>query len=136
MLFVGGAYAFLRWRGRALEARWLHWLSVAMTPAGFVAIIAGWFTTEIGRQPWMVQGLVRTADGVTPSLTAGGALTSLVTFMVTYALIFTAGTYYILRLLQLGPQPHRGETTKNARQDTGRPKRPLSATDEAIEPAE
>ncbi|EWY38036.1 cytochrome D ubiquinol oxidase subunit I [Skermanella stibiiresistens SB22] len=136
MLFVGAAYAFLRWRGRAFETRWLHWLSVAMTPAGFVAIIAGWFTTEIGRQPWMVQGLVRTADGVTPSLTAGGALTSLVTFMVTYALIFTAGTYYILRLLQLGPQPHRGETTKNARLDTGRPKRPLSATDEAIEPAE
>ncbi|WP_158044114.1 cytochrome ubiquinol oxidase subunit I [Skermanella pratensis] len=136
MLFVAVGFVFLSWRRRLYDSPWFHWICVAMTPAGFVAILAGWFTTEIGRQPWMVQGLLRTADGVTPSLTAGAALTSLGLFLVTYALIFTAGTYYILRLLQLGPQPHHSETTHQARQEAGRPKRPMSVPDERIEPAE
>jgi cytochrome d ubiquinol oxidase subunit I len=133
---VGLGFVFLTWRRQLFEARWFQWITVAMTPAGFVAILAGWFTTEIGRQPWMVQGLVRTADGVTPSLTTAGALTSLAAFLVTYALIFTAGTYYILRLLQIGPKPSYEEIAPDARAEAGRPKRPMSLPDERIEPAE
>jgi len=84
----------------------------------------------------MVQGLVRTADGVTPSLTTAGALTSLGAFLLTYAIIFTAGTYYILRLLQIGPRPSYEVIEPAARMEAGRPKRPMSLPDERIEPAE
>jgi cytochrome bd ubiquinol oxidase subunit I len=136
MLFVGLGFVFLTWRKQLFEARWFQWITVATTPIGFVAIIAGWFTTEIGRQPWMVQGLVRTADGVTPSLTTAGALTSLGAFLLTYAIIFTAGTYYILRLLQIGPRPSWEDLEPHAQAEAGRPKRPLSLPDERIEPAE
>jgi cytochrome d ubiquinol oxidase subunit I len=136
MLFVGLGFVFLTWRRQLFEASWFHWITVATTPIGFVAIIAGWFTTEIGRQPWLVQGLVRTADGVTPSLTTAGALTSLGAFLLTYAIIFTAGTYYILRLLQIGPKPSYKDIEPQAQAEVGRPKRPMSLPDERIEPAE
>jgi cytochrome d ubiquinol oxidase subunit I len=73
---------------------------------------------------------------VTPALTGGAALTSLITFIVVYALIFTAGTYYILRLLKLGPEHTQREDAPAARAEAGRPMRPLSLPDERIEPAE
>ena len=109
---------------------------MALTPVGFVALLAGWFTTESGRQPYTVYGLLRTADSVTPALTGGAAMTSLVTFIVVYAMIFTAGTYYIVRLLKLGPVHSPHEDAPQAKSEAGRPKRPLSLPDERIEPAE
>jgi cytochrome d ubiquinol oxidase subunit I len=83
-----------------------------------------------------VYGLLRTADSVTPALTGGAAMTSLVTFIVVYAMIFTAGTYYIVRLLKLGPVHSPHEDAPQAKSEAGRPKRPLSLPDERIEPAE
>ncbi|HSK41759.1 MAG TPA: cytochrome ubiquinol oxidase subunit I [Arenibaculum sp.] len=133
MLLVAVIHVVLRLRGRLFDAVWFHRLLIACTPIGFIAIIAGWFTTEMGRQPWVVYGLLRTADAVTPALTGGAALTSLVTFLVVYAMIFTAGTYYIIRLLQLGPKPPSAYLEPLAEQETGRPMRPMSKPAEALE---
>jgi cytochrome d ubiquinol oxidase subunit I len=136
MLGVGLASLVLRVRGGLYDNLVFLRICVVLTPAGFVALLAGWFTTETGRQPWTVYGLLSTADSVTPALTGGAALTSLVTFIVVYALIFTAGTYYILRLLKLGPDHTRHEDAPAARAEAGRPMRPMSLPDESIEPAE
>ncbi len=91
-------------------------------PAGYVAVTAGWITTEAGRQPWVVYGHLRTADAVTPTLTGGDVVVSLVCYVVVYAVIFGAGIYYLVRLVQRGlpdtlPEPHLN----------ARPARPLSA---------
>src|SRR5690606_27829275 len=66
MIVLGLASLWLRWRGRLYETRWFLRFAMAMGPAGFVAVIAGWVTTEVGRQPWLVHELMRTADGVSP----------------------------------------------------------------------
>jgi cytochrome d ubiquinol oxidase subunit I len=72
-------------------------------PSGFVAVIAGWFTAEIGRQPWVVYGLVRTTDTVRPSLTGGEVLFSLLAYIAVYSVIYAFGFYYVYRLLHGGP---------------------------------
>ena len=92
-----------------------------MLPIGFVAVLAGWVTTEAGRQPWVVYGLMRTADAVTPSLTGGAGATSLAAFVIVYALIFPAGVYYMVRLVQRGPQPSEdgGEPSMARRRAAG-----------------
>ena len=90
-------------------------------PLGFIATLTGWFTAEVGRQPWTVYGQLRTADAMTPFLTTPQVATSLTVFAVVYALIFIAGTIYIYRLLKAGvfPAPdHSGAKTN--------PKRPFS----------
>ena len=91
-------------------------------PAGYVAVTAGWFTTEVGRQPWAVYGYLRTADAVTPSLTGTDVAISLFVYVIVYAIIFGAGLYYLVRLVQRGmpdelPEPRADQ----------RPARPLSA---------
>jgi cytochrome bd ubiquinol oxidase subunit I len=136
MLTVGVISLALRWRGRLYETRWFQWLCVGCFPIGFVAILCGWFTTEIGRQPWVVYGLVRTADAVTPALTGAAALTSLTAFVVVYGLIYTAGTYYLIRLLSIGPKAPEDEVSPQAEQEAKRPKRPMSLPGERLEPAE
>jgi cytochrome d ubiquinol oxidase subunit I len=89
--------------------RWkpLHLFALVMGPAGFVAVIAGWVTTEVGRQPWTVYGLLRTADSVSPIGTPG-VTGSLIAFVIVYFAAFSAGTWYILRLM--ANPPHPGET--------------------------
>ncbi|WP_029011145.1 cytochrome ubiquinol oxidase subunit I [Azospirillum halopraeferens] len=136
MLAVAVIHVILRLRGRLYTAEWFHRLLVACVPTGFIAILAGWFTTEIGRQPWVVYGLVRTADAVTPSLTTTAVLISLTAFVVVYAIIYGAGTYYLLRLLRIGPAVTDDATAPMARQEAHRPKRPLSLPDQSIDPAE
>jgi Cytochrome bd-type quinol oxidase, subunit 1 len=136
MLLVALTHLVLRIMGRLYTPNWFHRVLVACMPIGFVAILAGWFTTEIGRQPWVVYGLVRTADGVTPALSGGAVLFSLVTFMVVYALIYGFGTYYLIRLLKIGPSAPVEEEHPQAMQEAHRPKRPLSLPGESIEPAE
>ena len=84
----------------------LHRFAIAMGPAGFVAVIAGWVTTEVGRQPYTVHGLLRTADSVSP-LQAPAVAISLLAFIVVYFIVFGAGVLYILRLMSHAP--HRGE---------------------------
>jgi cytochrome d ubiquinol oxidase subunit I len=115
----GGSVLYLR--GTLEEARWLLRAIFCSFPLGFVATLTGWFTAEVGRQPWTIYGQVRTADAMTPSLTTPQVATSLVVFAAVYALIFIAGTIYIYRLLAAGVFPtldHAGAKTN--------PKRPFS----------
>ena len=95
-----------RVRHRLYDWKLLHLLALAMGPAGFVAVIAGWVTTEVGRQPYTVHGLLRTVDSVSP-LQAPAVATSLLAFIVVYFIVFGAGIFYILRLMS--QPPHRGE---------------------------
>ncbi|MHB2169809.1 cytochrome ubiquinol oxidase subunit I [Alsobacter sp. R-9] len=97
---------WLRWRGRLYEAPWLHRSALAMGPSGIVAVLAGWITTEVGRQPWTVYGHLRTADAASP-IAAQAVAASLVAFIVVYFAVFGAGTFYILRLMNKGVE--RGE---------------------------
>ncbi|MPZ57304.1 MAG: cytochrome ubiquinol oxidase subunit I [Rhizobiales bacterium] len=93
--------AWLWWRGRLFETRWfLHVLAHSWW-TGFVAVLAGWIVTESGRQPWIVYGLMRTADATSPVL-GGAVLATLVLFVLVYGAIFSAGIYYINRLLSAG----------------------------------
>lgn len=106
MLALGLASLWLRWRGQLFSARWLHRSALLMGPAGFVAVLAGWITTETGRQPFTVFGLLRTADSVSP-LAAPAVGSSLIAFIIVYFAVFIAGTVYILRLM--AEPPHHGE---------------------------
>ncbi|PYF01400.1 cytochrome bd-I ubiquinol oxidase subunit 1 apoprotein [Rhodopseudomonas faecalis] len=106
MLALGLASLWLRWRGQLFSARWLHRSAILMGPAGFVAVLAGWITTETGRQPFTVFGLLRTADSVSP-LAAPAVGSSLIAFIIVYFAVFIAGTVYILRLM--AEPPHHGE---------------------------
>jgi cytochrome d ubiquinol oxidase subunit I len=76
---------------------------MALTPAGFIAVLAGWFVTEVGRQPWVVQGILRTDAAVSPVLGSSVAV-SLTAFVIVYGFVFGAGTYYILKLIAKGPE--------------------------------
>lgn len=106
MLGLGLSGLWLRWRGRLFESRPLHRFAMAMGPAGFVAVLAGWVTTETGRQPFTVFGLLRTTESVSP-LAAPAVASSLIAFIVVYFAVFIAGTVYILRLM--AHPPHHGE---------------------------
>lgn len=103
MLMIAWGGLLLGRRGWDRAPRWFLWGTFLSFPAGFVAVLTGWFTAEVGRQPWVVFGLLKTADAVTPSLDTSAAITSLVAFVSVYALIFSAGTLYIYRLLKQGP---------------------------------
>ncbi|MFN4088274.1 MAG: cytochrome ubiquinol oxidase subunit I [Alphaproteobacteria bacterium] len=92
-----------RWRGGLYESRGLLRAAVFMGPMGFVAVIAGWITTEVGRQPWTVYGLLRTVDSVAP-LEVEAVAASLIGFIVVYFAVFGAGTFYILRLMAKPPE--------------------------------
>src|SRR5262249_462478 len=83
--------------------RWFLWGTFLAFPTGFVAILTGWFTAEVGRQPWLVYGLLRTRDAVTPSLTTGDVLISLASYILVYAVFVSFGVYYISKLLHEGP---------------------------------
>jgi len=110
------------WRRGVLgEVAWFHRLCLIAAPSGFVAVIAGWVTTEVGRQPWVVYGLLRTRDAVTPSLTGADVLASLLVYVVAYAVIFGAGGYFMVRLLKAGMTPAIEQEAH------GTPARPLSA---------
>jgi len=98
---------WLRWHGRLYDNAWLHRLAVLMAPAGFVAVIAGWITTEVGRQPWTIHGLMRTSEAVSP-VDAPAVAVSLAAFAVVYVLVFGAGIFYLLRLM--GQPPQAGKT--------------------------
>jgi cytochrome d ubiquinol oxidase subunit I len=107
MLGLGALSLLARFRGRLYDWRVLHRFALAMGPAGFVAVIAGWVTTEVGRQPFTVYGLLKTAASASP-LEAPAVAASLLTFIAVYFIVFGAGTGYILKLM--GKAPHQGET--------------------------
>ncbi|EYD71331.1 cytochrome ubiquinol oxidase subunit I [Limimaricola hongkongensis] len=106
MLGVGLWSLWARFRGRLFDAPWLHRAALVMGPSGLVAVIAGWITTEVGRQPYVVYGALRTAESHSP-LGASAVGVSLIAFVVIYFVIFGAGIAYILKLMRHAPE--RGE---------------------------
>ncbi len=120
MILTGLASAYLRWRKSLYDHRFfLHWCFL-MLPAGFVSILAGWAVTEVGRQPWIVFGLLRTADMVSP-VPGGNVAASLALFVIVYTIIFGAGAFYISALIRKGPPIGEEELKFPAT-----PERPLS----------
>ncbi len=107
MLLFGVTSLVLRRGGRIYTNRWLQRAAVALAPAGFLAILAGWTVTEVGRQPFTVYGLLRTVDSVSP-IGLPGVATSLAAFAVVYFLVFGAGLYYLL--VMVSRPPMAGET--------------------------
>ena len=103
MLITGIIGAVLFMRKQLFTTRPFQLLCMAMTPSGFIAVLAGWFVTEVGRQPYTAYGVIRTVDSISP-VAAGADLWSLVAFVLVYITIFGAGTYYILKLIGKGPQ--------------------------------
>lgn len=94
----------MRWRGMMYQSQLLHRFAVLMGPAGFIAVLAGWITTETGRQPFTVYGLLRTTDSASP-LAAPAVGSSLIAFIIVYFAVFIAGVIYILRLMAQPPHP-------------------------------
>ncbi|HEX6144497.1 MAG TPA: cytochrome ubiquinol oxidase subunit I [Geminicoccaceae bacterium] len=129
MLAMGLLGLVLLLRRRLGETDWFLRLAVLTSPIGFIAILAGWVTTEVGRQPWVVYGHLRTADGVTPSLDAGTVLTSLALYMLAYGMIFGFGLIYMLRVIQGGPEAILGDRGE-AEPTLGMPGQPVRAGDD------
>jgi len=128
MLFIGFYGVYLWWRGRLFNTPWFLKLCRLATPAGFVAVLAGWVTAEVGRQPYVVYGLMRTSEAST--VVAGGSVvTSLVTFLLVYTVVFSAGIYYLLRLIHNGPETTSATPSATTKQS----KRLLSVPDDALE---
>jgi cytochrome d ubiquinol oxidase subunit I len=103
LIAIGLAGAFLWWRRRLFDSRWYLRITGYAWPAGFIAILAGWVTTETGRQPYIAYGILRTADAISP-VAAGTVAASFAAFVIVYCVVFSIGIYYIRKLVRRGPQ--------------------------------
>jgi cytochrome d ubiquinol oxidase subunit I len=128
MLAIGFVGVWLWWRAKLFDTGWyLQYVQYAW-PLGFIAILAGWYTTEVGRQPWIATGILRTADAISP-VSWGAVLTTLVLFVLVYGVVFAMGIYYINRLIEYGPKGTAAEPPE------GLPNRPLTAAEPAAQEA-
>lgn len=128
LIATGLVGALLWWRGRLFTTGWYLTGTSYMWPLGFIAILAGWFVTEQGRQPWLVYGLLKTADGISP-VPGASVFGTLILFVFVYGAVFSTGVYYINRLIAKGP---KGAATEPP---LGVPNRPISAAEEATREA-
>jgi cytochrome d ubiquinol oxidase subunit I len=103
MIALGATGAVLWLMGRLYASRWFLNAMLWASPLGFLAVLAGWFVAEVGRQPFTVYGVLRTADSVSP-LPGGSVLASIILFVLAYGVVFGAGLYYIARLVARGPE--------------------------------
>jgi cytochrome d ubiquinol oxidase subunit I len=115
---------WLRWRGTLFDNHLFQQASIAIAPLGFLAVLAGWTTTEVGRQPWVVYGQMRTADAVSPSLTGQDVLTSLVFYVIVYLIIFPAGAWIMARIVSKGPAVTEAQGDEEI--EGGRPSKPIT----------
>ena len=97
--------ALLYWRGKLYESKWMLWTLMICVPLPYIANTAGWMTAELGRQPWLIYGLMRTAHGVSPRVAAGNAWFTLIGFMGMYAVLAILWMFLIFREIELGPEP-------------------------------
>src|SRR3546814_11691124 len=104
-----------------------------MSPAGFIALLAGWYVVEIGRQPYVVYGLLRTSEAVSPNITAAAVMSSPITYACAYAVIFGAGTWYLLKMIRRGPHPDEAPPAHVAGQTAARP--PSVGVAQSVAPA-
>lgn len=102
MILTGAIGAWLYFRKALFTTKWFHMWCVAMIPSGFIAVLAGWFVTEVGRQPYTVYGVLRTAEGVS-NVPPQAMLGALIAFIITYAIVFGAGVFYVIKLVKRGP---------------------------------
>ncbi len=131
LMIAAGLWSLLLRRGGKLYSSrpFLHFV-MWMGPSGLLAILAGWITTEVGRQPWVVYGLMRTADGVSNHSYAQLGFT-LIAFVVVYFALFGTGFAYMMRLVRKGPHTGEGDDQRPGGPGQKRtPARPLSAADE------
>jgi cytochrome d ubiquinol oxidase subunit I len=130
MIAFGLTGLVLRRGGRYWQTPWflngMRWMS--FTP--FLAVLAGWVVTETGRAPWLIYGVMTHAQGLTPSLTGGMALFTLIGYIVVYAMVFSAGLYYLFRVLQAGLEE---DLSAEDTHEVERASRPLSATHVRLE---
>ena len=125
----------LRRKNRLYETTWYQRLVFCMGPSGIIALLAGWITTEVGRQPWVLYGVLRTADAVAP-LTADQFGISLLVFVCVYFVVFGTGIYYMLKLMRYGALPLRDtqvETSKHATEFPAFARSALARPTEAID---
>ncbi|MBA3696465.1 MAG: cytochrome ubiquinol oxidase subunit I [Methylotenera sp.] len=133
MLLLGLYSAWLRYKKQLYTSRLFLRFATYMGPAGLVAILAGWLTTEIGRQPWVVYGVMRTSDGVSKHAVSSLAL-SLGLFVIVYLFVFGIGIAYVLRLVRIGPTPHEGDLPVDGGPGEGRQQmRPMSLPEEPLQ---
>jgi cytochrome d ubiquinol oxidase subunit I len=111
------AAAFLLWRKKLYTARWILWLLLISFPLPYVANTAGWMTAEIGRQPWLIYGLMRTSEGYSNTVSAGNGLFTLIGFMGLYSLLGLLFTVLVYREISLGPTPQTKPPTAVAAAD-------------------
>lgn len=123
MILFAFAGLALRRGGRYWRTPWFLQGLRVMSITPFIAVLAGWFVTEIGRAPWLVHNMMSHAESVTPSLTGGMALFSLIGYILVYGLVFTAGVYYLMRVLYVGPE----DDHDREEYPSDHPKRPFSA---------
>ncbi|MDZ7891935.1 MAG: cytochrome ubiquinol oxidase subunit I [Rhodoferax sp.] len=105
MAGLGILSLWARAKGRLYDWKWLHRFALVMGPSGLIAVLAGWVTTEVGRQPWTIYGVLRTADSASP-LAAPAVAMSLLAFILVYFAVFGAGVFYILKLMSKSPGIH------------------------------
>jgi cytochrome d ubiquinol oxidase subunit I len=129
MVAIGAIGGWLWWKGRLFTAGSFLNPMRHVWPLGFIAILAGWWITETGRQPWVVHGILRTADAISPVAYSAVAI-SLILFVVVYISVFTTGVYYINRLIEMGPA---GASTETPEIPVSR--RPISAARQAVRDA-
>ena len=131
LIFIA-VYLLAAWqlyRGTLYESRRLLQVFTWLIPTPFIAVLAGWFVTEVGRQPWMIQGVMRLDEAVTPSITGWMALVTLIGYIAVYAVVLYAGLFYLTKVIKGGPDPvDKAEDSSSAR-----PKRPWSAVTTSID---
>jgi cytochrome d ubiquinol oxidase subunit I len=101
---------FLLWRRKLYESRWMLWLLMISIPLPYIANTAGWMTAELGRQPWLIYGLMRTAHGVSPRVGAGNAMFTLIGFMGMYTVLAILFLFLVWREIEIGPEPRSGKS--------------------------
>ncbi|MGP2502580.1 cytochrome ubiquinol oxidase subunit I [Pantoea ananatis] len=127
MITLGVVSLWLRYKGRLYQSRPFLWFALLMGPSGLIAILAGWFTTEIGRQPWVVYGVQRTIDAVSPHGEMHMSI-SLLAFILVYSSVFGVGYHYMMRLIKQGPVTGEGDIVETGGPGQIKtPARPLSA---------
>ncbi|HEX4271445.1 MAG TPA: cytochrome ubiquinol oxidase subunit I, partial [Rhizomicrobium sp.] len=120
MLALVAAGLWLRLRRNLYDTVWFSRALMAASPLGFIAVVAGWTTTEVGRQPWTVYGVMRTAHSVTPSLTGMDVLLSLLAYVAVYAVMFPTGLWFVARIVRGGIVSHEASPV-----EAGRPAAPV-----------
>src|ERR1700688_1035070 len=106
--------SLLLWRGKLYDSRWMLWMLMLCVPLPYIANTAGWMTAELGRQPWLIYGLMRTASGISPRVVAGNAWFTLIGFMGMYTMLAILWLFLIYREIELGPDPGNRPTGEDA----------------------